>query len=117
MLSGRCDASLGPAGLQTGQPLDRGLGSLPPTPGAQRRLRKPAPTLQHTASAPDLRKAIGVNYVAPKWVSTIGCGGYHFPAPEDDHEFGLHEGRHERSEALKWQQTRAMRAEQRSNPN
>eukprot|EP00927_Polykrikos_kofoidii_P031435 TRINITY_DN27022_c0_g1_i1.p1 TRINITY_DN27022_c0_g1~~TRINITY_DN27022_c0_g1_i1.p1 ORF type:complete len:259 (-),score=33.98 TRINITY_DN27022_c0_g1_i1:53-751(-) len=65
-----------------------------------------------SASFPDLRRAAGVAVVNPRWLC-MG-NGYHVLAPQDDdHEHGLREARHEASEALKWEQRRALQAEHR----
>lgn len=65
-------------------------------------------------SQPELRRALGVDVVAPRWISVAGAGGFVFPAKHDDHEHGLREARHEASETHKWQQTRRLQAEQRT---
>eukprot|EP00928_Gymnodinium_smaydae_P063247 TRINITY_DN46898_c0_g1_i1.p1 TRINITY_DN46898_c0_g1~~TRINITY_DN46898_c0_g1_i1.p1 ORF type:complete len:338 (+),score=56.73 TRINITY_DN46898_c0_g1_i1:141-1016(+) len=66
---------------------------------------------QRSASVPSLRNAAGTQERAPQWISASGTGGYHFPALGDDHEHGLHEARHEASEARKWLQRRKLQAE------
>jgi len=104
--------SMAAAGAPSGQPRRR---ETTPSCNAGRALSahsSSAPDLH--VPAPDLRRAVGVSNVVPRWVSAGGAAGYHFPAPPDDHEHGLQEARHEASEQRKWQQSRRLQAEQRS---
>merc|ERR1719326_2721174 len=65
-----------------------------------------------SGSSYNFRRAVGVDRLAPQWVSAGGAGGYHFPARPDRHQHGLQEHRHQMSEETKWKNRHELRAQQ-----
>lgn len=65
-----------------------------------------------SAVSANFRRAVGVERLAPQWVSAAGSGGLHFPARSDRHQHGLQESRHQASEDTKWRNRQQLRAHQ-----